>query len=289
MSDPRFSIIPADAVLDKRLEPRDLQVLCIFGKHTDKRGWCRRSQVVMAKEIGCARSTVQASIDRLIAAGWLQKRPQNELHTTGVRDSAHEYRVVLDVPDAPQDVVSTLPTDRHPLPTHVSAPPADIEIGTYVNEPLSTNPSLTKAIERVSLDVVWDIYPRRLMTDRREAEAAWALLTDEETVRCLISAKRTAQWHIEDCADRGTDVEAQKEYRTGLGKWIRSGAWVKALSLPLRFDPTAATSDDLVVLVAGDDDFRAVAKLRGRAPVVGSSGKVTVTRAELQQARQVAA
>lgn len=46
MTDVRFSIIPAGAVLDRRLEPRDLQVLCIFGKHTDKKGWCRRSQVV---------------------------------------------------------------------------------------------------------------------------------------------------------------------------------------------------------------------------------------------------
>lgn len=130
MTDPRFSIIPAGAVLDARLEPRDLQVLCLFGRHIDRKGWCRRSQVQMAKEIGCARSTVQASIDRLVEAGWLQRRPANDLHTPGVRDSAHEYRVVLDTPDEPQDVVSTpadqsapLPTqDRHPLPIHGSAP-----------------------------------------------------------------------------------------------------------------------------------------------------------------------
>lgn len=130
MSDPRFSIIPAGAVLDPQLEARDLQVLCLFGRHTDRKGWCRRSQVQMAKEIGCARSTVQASIERLIEAGWLQRRAANDLHTPGVRDSAHEYRVVLDVADDPQDVVSTRadlsaplpPQDRHPLPTHGSAP-----------------------------------------------------------------------------------------------------------------------------------------------------------------------
>jgi DNA-binding Lrp family transcriptional regulator len=130
MNDIRFSIIPAGAVLDPKLEARDLQVLCLFGRHIDRKGWCRRSQVQMAKEIGCARSTVQASIDRLIEAGWLQRRAANDLHTPGVRDSAHEYRVVLDVADDPQDVVSTpadqsapLPTqERHPLPTHGSAP-----------------------------------------------------------------------------------------------------------------------------------------------------------------------
>lgn len=117
MTDPRLSIIPAGAVLDNKLEPRDLQVLCLFGRHIDRKGWCRRSQVQMAKEIGCARSTVQASIDRLIDAGWLQKRAENDPHTKGIRASAFEYRVVLDVPDQPQDVVGA-PADR-------SAPPAD--------------------------------------------------------------------------------------------------------------------------------------------------------------------
>lgn len=130
MNDVRFSIIPAGAVLDPKLEARDLQVLCLFGRHIDRKGWCRRSQVQMAKEIGCARSTVQASIDRLVEAGWLQKRPANDIHTPGVRDSAHEYRVVLDVADDPQGLVSTPadlsaplpPQDRHPLPTYGSAP-----------------------------------------------------------------------------------------------------------------------------------------------------------------------
>lgn len=73
MSDPRLSIIPAAAVLDPRLKARDLQVLCLFGRHIDRRGWCTRSQVKMAKEIGCARSTVQGSIDRLVVAGWLMR------------------------------------------------------------------------------------------------------------------------------------------------------------------------------------------------------------------------
>lgn len=139
MGDPRFSIIPAGAVLDPRIEPRDLQVLCLFGKHTDRKGWCRRSQVAMAKEIGCARSTVQASIDRLITAGWLEKRAAADLHTPGVRDSAHEYRVVLDTPDDPQDVAGRVPTDRHSPAGPVSAPPADPYVGTYVNVPLSND------------------------------------------------------------------------------------------------------------------------------------------------------
>lgn len=104
MTDPRFSIIPAAAVTDPRLEGRDLQVLCLFGRHIDRNGWCRRSQVKMAAELGCARSTLQGSIERLVEAGWLVKRSDKEdVHAPGERSAAFEYRVMLDTPD----VVST--------------------------------------------------------------------------------------------------------------------------------------------------------------------------------------
>lgn len=285
MADPRFSIIPADAVLDKRLEARDLQVLCIFGKHTDKRGWCRRSQVVMSREIGCARSTVQGSIDRLIAAGWLMKRPQSDLHTKGVRDSAHEYRVVLDVPDLTQDVVDT-PADRSAPPAGpVSAPPADPGIGTYVNEPLTTNPSLTSSSERVSLDAVWAVFPHRPMPNRTAAKSAWDALTDAETVRCLVAAKRYAQWHIEDSAARNVDPSEQLEFRPGLAKWIKSGAWMTALNVRLRSDPAPPAANGLVVLSQEHPDFIAVQKLRGKPVMVGNSGKATFRIEEIEQAR----
>lgn len=127
MTDPRFSIIPAAAVTDPRLEGRDLQVLCLFGRHIDRNGWCRRSQVKMAGELGCARSTLQASIDRLVEAGWLVKRSDKEdVHAPGERTAAFEYRVMLDTPD----VVSTgadlsaggADLERQGVPTHGSAP-----------------------------------------------------------------------------------------------------------------------------------------------------------------------
>ena len=73
MTGPRLSIIPARACTDPALKPRDLQVLCVLGRHTDDLGWCRRSQVRMADEIGCARSTVFESVERLVAAGYLHK------------------------------------------------------------------------------------------------------------------------------------------------------------------------------------------------------------------------
>lgn len=132
MTDPRFSIIPAAAVTDPRLEGRDLQVLCLFGRHIDRNGWCRRSQVKMAGELGCARSTLQASIDRLVEAGWLIKRGEKaDVHAPGERSSAFEYRVMLDTPD----VVST--------GADLSAGGADLErqgVPTYGSAPMLTTP-----------------------------------------------------------------------------------------------------------------------------------------------------
>lgn len=284
MAEPRFSIIPADAVLDKRLEPRDLQVLCVFGKHTDKRGWCRRSQVVMAREIGCARSTVQASIERLVIAGWLEKRPITEVHTKGVRGSAHEYRVVLDIPDPTQDVVAT-PADRSAPPAApASAPPADPYVGTYVNEPLLTNPSLTSGA-RASFDDVFEVFPKRSMTNRKEASRAWAQLTDDETHRVFVAAKRFAQWHIEDSEARGVSPSNQVEFRPGLGKWIRTGAWVNALHISLKSDPVPPAANGLVVLASDHPDFIAVQKLRGKPIRVNDNGRATFRVEEVEQAR----
>lgn len=94
MSDPRLSIIPAGAVTDARLEPRDLQVLCLLGRHTDNMGWCSRSQVKMARELSCGRATVQRALERLEEAGWIEHRP--EIRPDG-GDRAHFYRVILDV------------------------------------------------------------------------------------------------------------------------------------------------------------------------------------------------
>ena len=67
-------MIPAGAVTDRSLEARDLQVLCLLGRHTDKAGWCVRSQVKMAQEIDCSRGSLQNSLDRLTTAGWIEKK-----------------------------------------------------------------------------------------------------------------------------------------------------------------------------------------------------------------------
>jgi len=150
---PRLSIIPAGAVTDPSLEPRDLQVLCLLGRHTDKdSGWCRRSQVKMAKEISCGRATLQRSLERLVDAGYVQKKQWNVAEgAEHVQPSAsYLYRVILDrddgdtadradsdedeptashAPDA-SEMGEGVPAgghprarpDGHPVPTHARAP-----------------------------------------------------------------------------------------------------------------------------------------------------------------------
>jgi hypothetical protein len=101
MSSPRLSIIPAGAVTDRSLEPRDLQALCLLGRHTDKAGWCVRSQVRMSVELGCGRASLQRSLERLVEAGWVEKKRRDAQVAAegGHVSSSYAYRVVLDRDD----------------------------------------------------------------------------------------------------------------------------------------------------------------------------------------------
>lgn len=98
---PRLSIIPAGAIFDRSLEARDLQVIGLLGCHTDKAGWCSRSQVKMARELNCSRGTVQNSLDRLCDAGWVEKKRRDvEVEEAGKHPSrSYAYRVLLDRDD----------------------------------------------------------------------------------------------------------------------------------------------------------------------------------------------
>lgn len=90
----RLSIIPGWVVTHPDLKGKDLQVLCMLGRNASRQhGWCRRSQVKLAEELGCARSTVQASVTRLVEIGAVERR---EVVSANGRDSAHWYRVIYD-------------------------------------------------------------------------------------------------------------------------------------------------------------------------------------------------
>ncbi|WP_407146265.1 helix-turn-helix domain-containing protein [Bradyrhizobium sp. ORS 86] len=164
---PRLSIIPAGAVTDRSLEPRDLQVLCLLGRHTDKAGWCVRSQVKMAREIACSRGSLQNSLDRLVLAGWVEKkRLDTEVEDAGKHPSrSYAYRVLLDRDDyalesinrdAPDDdaeshaenaseeggcqpVGTPVPVDQHPGANPCVGTRANTYVGTK-NVPLERPP-----------------------------------------------------------------------------------------------------------------------------------------------------
>lgn len=118
----RFSIIPPGAITDPRVTPRALQVLCLLGRHINDGGWCSRSQVKMARELDCSRSSVQEACDILLETGWIERR-RNGRGGTGPESSeqpfaAYSYRVRIDRDDLPSDVVpDDVPPAPHPEPS----------------------------------------------------------------------------------------------------------------------------------------------------------------------------
>lgn len=133
MNEPRLSIIPGWIIADPRLKGKDLQVLCMLGRNANTRhGWCRRSQVKLAQALSCSRSTVQASITRLVEIGALERR---EVVSTSGRDSAHWYRVIYDSAvdssafdawdeDDQKEFDPNSEGDNFAPPAGISAPPA---------------------------------------------------------------------------------------------------------------------------------------------------------------------
>lgn len=213
---PRLSVIPGWVILHPALKGKDLQVLCTLGLNANRRhGWTRRSQVKIAEQLGCARSTVQASIARLVEIGAVERR---EVISDNGRDSAHWYRVVYDAPppegydfDAylddedkefgPIDEASEIdPPAGIPAPPAgpESAPPADPRPAPMLNTSCLTPPAEQaresaarelsgeekRKIER-SFRKWWPMWPTMISDGEGNARQAWFALSDEEREACL--------------------------------------------------------------------------------------------------------
>jgi hypothetical protein len=116
---PRYSIIPAGAVTDRRLEGRDLQVLCLLGCHSDKLGWVdASSQASLASMVDCSRQSLQRSIARLVTAGWVQTKT-SFVSETGRPYAPYAYRVLMDQDDPDPEVpkYEVEPPERDGVPT----------------------------------------------------------------------------------------------------------------------------------------------------------------------------
>lgn len=215
---PRMSIIPGGAVTDRSLEPRDLQVLCLLGRHTDRQGWCVRSQVKMAGELDCGRSSVQRSLDRLYDAGWVQKKRRGVADGDESQPSAsYAYRVILDRDEETGEIaaddrenqstettgcpqVGTPPDDGERVPSQGGHPGAQPYVGTGAHTYMGTKnvplerPHLererdarakdSKARFLVSFEARW---PTAAADDRQRTAYAAAELSDEERKTALDS------------------------------------------------------------------------------------------------------
>lgn len=126
MTGPRYSIIHGDAPTDPRLKGRSLQVLCILGRHTDRGGWCTRSQVKMAKQLGCAPSTVNVAVKLLVELGYIEQR---RLVREDNGDRASEYRVLLD--DVRPAEFITNDDELDDDESDIDTPPVDISTPPY--------------------------------------------------------------------------------------------------------------------------------------------------------------
>lgn len=113
----RYSIIPGRAPTDNRLKGRDLQVLCLLGRHTKRNGWCIRSQVEMARELDVGRATIGRSIDRLMEFGYLERKATGRGRAKPDENkqpfSSFWYRVKIDE-DTDDAAQRRVPINGHP-------------------------------------------------------------------------------------------------------------------------------------------------------------------------------
>jgi hypothetical protein len=177
----RYSIIPAGAIIDPRLNGRALQVLCLLGRHVDDNGWCRRSQTKMAEELSCHRSTIQAGLELLYETEWVERRLEGRGRTgpdeTKQPFSAHSYRVRLDrddllmVPEIPGTQGAR--KIRHP---GAGSDPAPLE-GPLLKD---TERERASDLEGPELREFTEIWPSGTIDDDTRTAAAWNALTFAE-------------------------------------------------------------------------------------------------------------
>lgn len=256
----RLSIIPGWIVTDPRLKGKDLQVLCLLGRHTSsKDGWCRRSQVKMAGELSCSRSTIQASLDRLAEMAVIEKRI---VSSPDGRDSAHRYRVIYDRdPESfansawddedgeENDPTSEAATDTPPAGISAGgadsgqAPPAD-------SGPAPINPSnLTTPLNREERERERDFegeedrkaverdfkkffigWKTAISDSEPEARGCWQALTAEERAQAL---ERSAQY--QDAA-----LSTGRKHLCSAARYLKEKRWEKLQALNVQAQASAA-------------------------------------------------
>jgi len=255
---------------------------------------CFPDQASLAHDCEISRASVNRYLNELEERGLIRR--EQRIHPDTKKQMNTRYVLAFEDDFGTPHVASRVSgSDTGNEPSRVSEndkavsqkPGVPVSQGSETLTCKETSNGTGNASRRVSFDEIWKAFPRRPLTNRAEAVTAFGDLSDEETVRCLAAAARFHQWHLEDAAGRKEDPAQALEFRIGLGKWIRTGEWVAALSIPIKAETTPA--GDLVVLPAGHPDVRAVEALRGRPVVIGKNNTTTLAIAEVEQARAKAA
>lgn len=255
---------------------------------------CFPTQDYLADMAEISRASVNRVLGELEAAGVIRREQQIDPETKRQRPT--RYRLGCESGFEPLHVagrVAGLDTDENAEPclknpeSRVSKSAKAVSHSSETLTSKITSNLTGNGSERASFDEVWVVFPKRRMTNRADAVAAFDALTDAETHRCVLAAKRFRQWHAEDSEARNATPESQAEFRVGLGKWIRSGSWVEALTIALKHDPAPADAVTGWVYLAPDHpDFQAVEKMLGKKlPIVSASGKRGFRIEEIEQAR----
>jgi hypothetical protein len=135
---------------------------------------------------------------------------------------------------------------------------------------------------RVSFEDVVEAYPRDPGPKEPLARKAFASIVAADLPLVLAGAIYTSKALAEDSVKRGRSIEQGAQYVTELHNFLKNGEWRGAAALAAKDQP----SPDLEVIDVGSADFEALKKLRAPKPIyVPDSGKLTVTKAELEQAR----
>lgn len=281
-----MSIQAVAFVLDTHVPEVSAKMLlvCLANAHNHTTGLCCPSVARLSEESSMSRRSVQRWLKWLTETGLIETV---ETSDESGRQKANEYRIVGFGRGAN---LTPSPRGRGVIVDTGEGDTGDALGGDTVGTPLKKPEENRKkereqASTRVSFERILEAFPCRPMMNRTDALGAYSELSDDETARVLIAAQRYCRWHVEDAQTRNETPQAALEYRIGLGKWIRSGAWVEALTIPLKSDPVPPAANGLVVLASDHADFIAVQKLRGKPIMVGNSGKATFRIEEIEQAR----
>jgi hypothetical protein len=120
MSNPRFSILQARAVSDKRITDAQFRTLAALGTFTDEEGWCWPSLTTIGEMCGKTKQTAGRDVIALKKLGYLEIYPR--YREDGSRTSS-KYRLKFDLPPqhdgrVPPQYDSTLQPSRPDVTTH---------------------------------------------------------------------------------------------------------------------------------------------------------------------------